>query len=66
MEVKRRRRSWAGDVVRMEVRISYRVSERKPEGKEHYENLGVDGNIILYEDVNLIQLSHDRFLVKRQ
>jgi len=43
-----RRMRWAGHVVRMgEERGVYRVLLGKPEGRNHWENLGIDGWIIL-------------------
>ena len=42
------RMRWAGHVARMGVeRGVYRVLVGKPEGRNHYEDLGVDGWIIL-------------------
>jgi hypothetical protein len=39
---------WAGHVARMEDRrCAYRVLVGKPEGKNHFEDLNVDGSIIL-------------------
>jgi len=39
---------WAGHVARMgEERAVYRVLVRKPDGRNHWGNLGVDGWIIL-------------------
>jgi len=39
---------WAGHVARMgEERDVYRVLVRKPEGRNHWGDLGVDGGIIL-------------------
>ena len=44
---KSRRMRWAGHVVRMgEVRGVYRVLVGKPEGRNHWGDLGVDGWII--------------------
>jgi len=46
--VKPRRMRWAGDVARMgEERGVYRVLVGKPEGNNHWGDLGVDGWIIL-------------------
>jgi hypothetical protein len=46
--MKSRRLKWAGHVARMgEKRGAYRVLVGKPEGKNHLENPGVDGKIIL-------------------
>ena len=43
-----RRMRWAGHVARMgEERGTYRVLVGKPEGKNHWGDLGVDGWIIL-------------------
>ena len=42
------RMRWAGHVARMgEERVVYRVLVGKPEGKNHWGDLGVDGRIIL-------------------
>jgi len=39
---------WAAHVVQMGmIGKAYKVLLRKPEGRDHSENLGVDGNIIL-------------------
>ena len=46
--IKSRRMKWAGDVARMgEERGVYRVLVGKPEGKNHWGDLDVDGWIIL-------------------
>jgi len=46
--IKLRRMRWAGHVARMgERRDVYRVLVGKPEGKNHVEDPGVDGRIIL-------------------
>ena len=46
--MKSRRIRWAGHVERMgEDRGVYRVLVRKPEGRRHWGDLGVDGWIIL-------------------
>ena len=46
--IKWRRMRWAGHVARMgEEREVYRVLVGKPEGKNHWRDLGVDGWIIL-------------------
>ena len=46
--IKSRRMRWAGHVARMgEERGAYRVLVGKPEGKNHWVDLGVDGWIIL-------------------
>jgi len=46
--IKSRRMRWAGHVARMgEERGMYRALVRKPEGKSHWGDLGVDGWIIL-------------------
>jgi len=46
--IKSRRMRWAGHVARMgEERGVYRVLVGKPEGRSHWEDLGVDGWIIL-------------------
>jgi len=46
--IKSRRMRWAGHVVRMDVeRGVYRVLVGKPERKNHWGDLGVDGWIIL-------------------
>jgi len=46
--IKSRRMRWAGHVARMgEERGAYRVLVGKPEGKNHWEDRGVDGWIIL-------------------
>jgi len=42
-----RKMRWAGRVERMEERRGvYRVLVGKPEGKNHLEDLGIDGRII--------------------
>ena len=46
--IKSRRMRWAGHVARMgEERGVYRVLSGKPEGGDHWGDLGVDGWIIL-------------------
>jgi hypothetical protein len=46
--IKSRRMRWAGHVACMgETRDAYRVLVRKPGGKNHLEDLGVDRRIIL-------------------
>ena len=46
--IKSRRMRWAGHVARMgEERGVYRVLVGKPEGRNHWRDLGVDGRIIL-------------------
>jgi hypothetical protein len=46
--IKSRRMRWAGHVARMgEMRNTYKILVRKPGGKIHSEDLGVDGKIIL-------------------
>ena len=46
--IKSRRLRWAGHVARMrERRGAYRGLVWKPEGKDHVEDPGVDGRIIL-------------------
>jgi hypothetical protein len=46
--IKSRRMRWAGHVARMgEGRGVYRVLDGRPEGKNHWEDLGVDGRITL-------------------
>ena len=46
--IKSRRMRWAGHVARMgEERVLYGVLVGKPEGKNHWGDLGVDGWIIL-------------------
>jgi hypothetical protein len=46
--IKSRRMRWAGHVARMgEGRGSYRVLVGRPEGRNHLEDPGVDGRIIL-------------------
>jgi len=46
--IKSRRMRWAGHVARMgEERVVYRVLVGKPEGRNHWGDLGVDGWIIL-------------------
>ena len=46
--IKSRRMRWAGHVARMgEERDVYRVLVGKPEGRDHWGDLGVDGWIIL-------------------
>jgi hypothetical protein len=43
-----RRMSWAGHVARMEEgRGVYRVLVRRPEARDHWEDLGVGGRITL-------------------
>jgi hypothetical protein len=39
---------WAGDVACMvDFRTAYKISVREPEGRDHLEDLGIDGRIIL-------------------
>jgi len=46
--IKSRRMKWAGHVARMgEEREVYRVLVGKPEGRNHWGDLGLDGRIIL-------------------
>jgi len=45
--IKSRRMRWAGHVARMGEHRVYRVLVGKPEGKNHWVDLGVDGWIIL-------------------
>jgi hypothetical protein len=46
--IKSRRVRWAGQVASMgRGREAYRVLVAKPEGKNHLEDLGIDGRIIL-------------------
>jgi hypothetical protein len=46
--IKSRRLRWAGHVARMgERRGAYRALVRKPEGRNHLKDQGVDGRIIL-------------------
>ena len=46
--IKSRRMRWAGHVARMgEERGVYRLLVGKPEGRNHWGDLGVDGQIIL-------------------
>jgi hypothetical protein len=46
--VKARRLRWMGHVECMgEVRNVCKIFVRKPEGKNHMEDLGIDGRIIL-------------------
>jgi len=46
--IKSRRLRWAGHVARMgEERAVYRILVGKPEGRNHWGDLGVDGWIIL-------------------
>ena len=46
--IKSRRMRWAGHEARMgELRGVYRVLVGKPEGENHWEDIGVDGWIIL-------------------
>jgi hypothetical protein len=46
--IKSRRMRWAGHVARMaEGRGGYRVLVGRPEGRNHLEDPGVDGRIIL-------------------
>jgi hypothetical protein len=48
MMIKSRRMSCAGYATRMEeIRNAYKILVGKPEGKDHSEDLGVDGNINL-------------------
>jgi hypothetical protein len=46
--IKSRKMRWAGHVARMEEgRSVYRFLVGRPEGKNHWEDLGVDGRITL-------------------
>ena len=46
--IKSRRMRWAGHVARMgEERVVYRVLVGKPGERDHWEDIGVDGWIIL-------------------
>jgi hypothetical protein len=46
--IKSRRMRWAGHVAHMgEGRGVYRVLVGRPEGKRHWEDLGIDGRITL-------------------
>jgi hypothetical protein len=46
--IKSRKIRWTGHVAcKGELRNSYSILVRKPEGKDHLEDLGVDGEIIL-------------------
>ena len=46
--IKSKRIRWAGHVARMgDERVVYRVLVGKPEGRNHWGDLGVDGWIIL-------------------
>jgi len=46
--IKSRRMRWAGHVARMgERRVLYRVLVGKPEERDHLEEPGIDGRIIL-------------------
>ena len=45
--IKSRRMRWAGHVARMGEEGVYRVLLRKPEGRNHWGDLGEDGWIIL-------------------
>jgi hypothetical protein len=46
--IKSRRMRWAGHVARMgEGRGTYRILIGRPEGRNHLEDPGVDGRIIL-------------------
>ena len=45
--IKSRRKRWAGHVARMGEREVYRVLVGKPEGRNHWGDLSVDGWIIL-------------------
>jgi len=48
MVIKSRRMRWVGHSARIVKRRGvYRVLVGKPEGKDHFEDLGVDGRIIL-------------------
>jgi hypothetical protein len=45
--IKSRRMRWAGQKVRMgEMRNAYKILVGKPEGKNHSEDLGVDGRML--------------------
>ena len=45
--IKWRRMRWAGHVARMDERGVYRFLVGKPDGRNHWGDLGVDGWIIL-------------------
>jgi hypothetical protein len=46
--VKARRMRWAGHVAHLgEVRGAYNILVGKPEGRNHWEDIGVDGRITL-------------------
>jgi hypothetical protein len=46
--IKSRKMRWSGHVARMgEMRNAYKVLVGKCEGRDHSEDLGVDGKIIL-------------------
>jgi hypothetical protein len=46
--IKSRRTRWTGHVARMgEMRNAFKILVGKPEGKNHLEDLGVDGRIVL-------------------
>jgi hypothetical protein len=46
--IKARRMRWAGHVARMgEVRGAYNILVGRPEGGDHWEDLGVDGRTTL-------------------
>jgi len=48
IRTKNSRTGWAGKVERMgDMKRVYTILVRKPEGKRHSEDLGVDGRIIL-------------------
>jgi hypothetical protein len=48
MVIKSRRMRWAGHVARIgEGRGVYRVLDGRPEGRDHWEDLGVGGKITL-------------------
>jgi hypothetical protein len=53
--MKSRGMKWAEHVARMdEMRNAYKILVRKPEGRDHLENTGVDGRIILKFNVCLL------------
>jgi hypothetical protein len=45
--IKSERMKWARHIARMgEVRNAYKMLVRKPEGRDHLEDLGMDGRIL--------------------
>jgi hypothetical protein len=39
---------WVGNVVcKGEIRNTYKIVVSKPEGRDHFEDVGVDGRVIL-------------------